>query len=131
MLYHFHKGGKYEEKILITVSAVIIIAIALFLFLNIRGNVKVEKGTIRITKLDEANFGNVDNLKETYESLQNDSLAQKIRKNDIFKSDSIDDYILVGVSLDIKTTVYSMRQKFRDILSLMMLIRQSYIRKAQ
>lgn len=30
MLYHFHKGGKYEEKILITVSAVIIIAIALF-----------------------------------------------------------------------------------------------------
>lgn len=55
----------------------------------------------------------------------------KNTKNDIFKSDSIDDYILVGVSLDIKTTVYSMRQKFRDILSLMMLIRQSYIRKAQ
>lgn len=91
-----------KKKILIAVSAVIIIAIALFLFLNIRGNVKVEKGTIRITKLDEANFGNVDNLKETYESLQNDSLAQKIRKNDIFKSDSIDDYILVGVSVDIK-----------------------------
>ena len=120
-----------KKKILITVSAVIIIAIALFLFLNIRDNVKVEKGTIRITKLDEANFGNVDNLKETYESLQNDSLVQKIRKNDIFKSDSIDDYILVGYPLISKTTVYSMRQKFRDILSLMMLIRQSYIRKAQ
>lgn len=45
-----------KKKILITVSAVIIIAIALFLFLNIRDNVKVEKGTIRITKLDEANF---------------------------------------------------------------------------
>lgn len=97
-----NKEKSMKKKILIAVSAVIIIAIALFLFLNIRGNVKVEKGTIRITKLDEANFGNVDNLKETYESLQNDSLAQKIRKNDIFKSDSIDDYILVGVSLDIK-----------------------------
>lgn len=91
-----------KKKIVIAVSAVLIIAIVLFLILNIKGNIKVEKGTIRITKLDEANFGNVDNLKETYESLQDDSLVQKIRKNDIFKSDSIDDYILVGVSLDIK-----------------------------
>ena len=93
-----------KKKLPIIIIAILIVAVVVVCIIKINSKLKIHSGTMRLCYMSEAYDGNVDYKKELYAEMDEDSLGQKIRQNDIFPSDDIRDYVNLGIITKIDNT---------------------------
>lgn len=90
------------KKIIICIVAIILVVIGFLIYTNVKGNISPKSSLLRICYMSEGIDGSVKEEKNLYEESKEDSTIQKIRKNNIFPSNDISDYVHVGLFIELK-----------------------------
>ena len=91
-----------RKTITIISISILLICAAVCIYINALGKISLKSADIKISYMSEEYNGNIADIKAEYEEIDEDSIEQKIRKNNIFPSDDIKDYVRVGVEVNIK-----------------------------